>query len=70
MKIINHDKNEPPRPLKGEAWFVTIVTIVVISAVLFGLRFVFDYSHSLAVVVAIVIAIGGLLTALRMDGKL
>jgi hypothetical protein len=69
MKTINHDKNEPPRPLKGEEWFVTIGTIVVISSVLFGLRFVFDYSHTLFIGVCVLIAIVCLLVALRMDAK-
>lgn len=69
MQIINHDPNEPPRPLKGEAWFVTIVTAVVLSAILFGLKFVFAYSHVLFAVACLAIAAIGILAAVRMDAK-
>jgi hypothetical protein len=69
MKQIDHNPNEPPRPLKGEAWFVTIVTIVVISSVLFGMRFVFDYSHTLFFVVLAALTAVVLPIVLRMDGK-
>ncbi len=69
LKQIDHNPNEPPRPLRGEAWFVTIVTVVVISTVLYGLRMIFDYSHvlfaaALLALIALMIPI-----VLRMDAK-
>jgi hypothetical protein len=69
MKTINHNNNEPPRPLKGEAWFVTIVTTVVLSSIMFGLKFVFAYSHALFGVTCLAIATIGILAAVRMDAK-
>jgi hypothetical protein len=69
MKQIDHNPNEPPRPLRGEAWFVTIVTTVVLSAIMFGLKFVFAYSHTLFGVVCVALAVIGILTAVRMDAK-
>jgi hypothetical protein len=38
MKTIDHDPNEPPRETPGEAFFVTVVTFVVLSGLVFGLK--------------------------------
>ena len=63
MKTIDHDPNEPPKQTTGEAVFVTVVTVIVLSGLALGLKWVFKaagiwvFGATCAAIIAICFAV-------------
>lgn len=70
MKQIDHDPSEPPRPLRGEAIFVAIVTVVSLVCLRFLLLWVKDDFGLAWFAAAVILFIGAMFAiAFRWEAK-